>query len=88
MNAEQTLEESKQNKQNESKGEICINFHCDNNRHTLTYSENGIGMPKELDFRNTKTFGLQIVNSLTQQIYGSIELGRSKGTEFKIIFEL
>lgn len=53
----------------------------------LIIGDNGIGLPKEFDFRNTKTLGLDLVNSLTDQIDGAIELDRSKGTEFKITFE-
>jgi two-component sensor histidine kinase len=69
------------------KGEICINFSPVNNKYELVYSDNGVGLPEDLDFRNTKSLGLQLVNSLTQQIGGVIELDRSKGTEFKITFD-
>lgn len=59
----------------------------DNNKLTLTISDNGVGFPKDLDFRNTKTLGLQLVVTLTNQLDGTIELGGSGGrTTFNITF--
>ncbi|HEY9708707.1 MAG TPA: histidine kinase dimerization/phosphoacceptor domain -containing protein, partial [Oculatellaceae cyanobacterium] len=52
----------------------------------LTIRDNGVGFPEDLDFRNTKSLGLQLVCRLTKQIGGSIELNRSHGTEFRIVF--
>jgi len=52
----------------------------------LVVRDNGDGLPKDLDFRNTETLGLQLVNTLTDQIGGSIELGSSAGTEVKVTF--
>jgi len=53
----------------------------------LTVSDNGIGFPKDLDFRNTESLGLQLVTVLVNQIGGTIELNRDSGTEFKITFK-
>ena len=41
---------------------------------TLVVSDNGVGMPKNLDFRNTTSLGLQLVCTLTEQLQGTIEL--------------
>ncbi|MGR3310052.1 MAG: sensor histidine kinase, partial [Candidatus Brocadiales bacterium] len=49
-------------------------------------SDNGIGMPEDLDFRNTKTLGLHLVNILVKQLDGEINLNKNKGTEFQIKF--
>ena len=54
----------------------------------LVFSDNGIGLPKDTDFKNPNTLGLELVNILTQQLEGTIELDRSKGTEFRIVFEV
>lgn len=70
------------------KGEIIIDFHQDNDTYRLIVSDNGVGLPKELDFRNTKTLGLQLVNMLVQQLKGTIELDRTLGTKFIITFPL
>lgn len=53
---------------------------------TLVIADNGKGIPEELDFRNTDSLGLQLVNILVEQIEGSIELKRDSGTEFQITF--
>jgi two-component sensor histidine kinase len=52
----------------------------------MIISDNGIGLPKDLDFRHTSSLGLQLVCRLTKQLNGTIELDRSQGTKFKIVF--
>jgi two-component sensor histidine kinase len=49
-------------------------------------SDNGVGFPEDLDFRDTGSLGLQLVNTLVEQLEGTIELDRSGGTEFEITF--
>ncbi|MDO8869679.1 MAG: PAS domain S-box protein [Methanobacteriaceae archaeon] len=68
-------------------GEITIGFHKNNDEFILSVKDNGIGFPEGLDFRQTKSLGLQLVNSLTEQIDGEIELNKTNGTCFKIIFK-
>jgi PAS domain S-box-containing protein len=53
----------------------------------LIISDNGVGMPKYLDFRNTESLGLHLVNTLVEQLNGKINLNRGKGTEFQIKFK-
>ncbi|EKQ55265.1 MAG: PAS domain S-box [Methanobacterium sp. Maddingley MBC34] len=71
----------------EGEGEINIIFHKKGDEFTLIIGDNGVGLPADLDFRNTETLGLQLVNNLTAQIDGAIELERSHGTRFKITFK-
>ncbi len=52
----------------------------------LTVADNGIGFPENIDFRNTASLGLQLVNVLTGQIHGTIELLKEEGTTFRITF--
>ena len=59
----------------------------DENVFELTVSDNGMGLPRGLDFRNTESLGLQLVNILTEQLHGEIEIDRASGTEFKITFK-
>jgi PAS domain S-box-containing protein len=68
-------------------GEILIELRSDNdNKFTLIVSDNGVGFPKDLDFRNSETMGLQLVITLVKQLKGTIKLDRSAGTTFKISF--
>jgi len=59
---------------------------CRKNKNTFTLmiSDNGRGIPEELDFRCADSLGLQLVNILVEQIEGNIELNNSTGTEFRI----
>ena len=51
----------------------------------MTVSDDGIGIPEDVDFKNTKTLGLQLVTTLAEnQLQGNMELDRSKGTELRI----
>jgi two-component sensor histidine kinase len=53
----------------------------------LTVADNGIGIPADLDVRETKTLGLRLITILAEeQLQGKIELDRTKGTEFRIRF--
>jgi two-component sensor histidine kinase len=70
----------------ERKGEIYISLKANDGVFKLTISDSGIGFPEDLDFRNTESLGLKLVNSLTHQIDGNIELERNQGTKFKITF--
>lgn len=54
---------------------------------TLVYSDNGGCFTEEVDFKNSKTLGLQLVNALVEQINGTIELERGNETKYTIRFE-
>lgn len=69
-------------------GEIRIElFRAEGDKNCLVVSDNGVGFPENLDFRNTETLGMQIIAMLVDQLDGRIELGRQEGTSFKIMFE-
>ena len=53
---------------------------------TLSVSDNGVGIPKNLDIEDLDSLGLQLVTSLVDQLDGELELKRNKGTEFTIRF--
>ncbi|MFH1673562.1 MAG: histidine kinase dimerization/phosphoacceptor domain -containing protein [Pseudomonadota bacterium] len=72
----------------DGKGEVKITLHStDENEMELTVSDDGVGVPKDLDFRNTESLGLKLVNILTNQIRGRLDLERSKGSKFYIRFK-
>ena len=71
------------------KGEICIKLYSDKKGTiSLVVSNDGIGFPKDIDFRKASSLGLQMVNDLTRQIDGTIELDRNGGTSFKVEFSV
>jgi PAS domain S-box-containing protein len=52
----------------------------------LIISDNGRGLPDDLDIETTETLGLKMVTILVNQLKGTLELDRTNGTEFRIIF--
>ncbi len=68
-------------------GEIIVSLKAaDLDNFVLTIGDNGVGMPESIDYRNTTSLGLQLVNTLIEQINGSLELNINKGTTFIIKF--
>lgn len=60
------------------------NSYCHCGFFTLIVEDSGIGFPESIDFGNTRSLGLQLVNILVDQIGGNIELEKGSGTRFKI----
>ncbi|HWQ48555.1 MAG TPA: PocR ligand-binding domain-containing protein [Methanosarcina sp.] len=52
----------------------------------LTVSDNGIGIPEDFNLENSSSLGLQLVETLIDQLGGEVELKRDSGTEFVIRF--
>ncbi len=72
------------------KGEIVIRLlPVDNGEVELIVSDNGLGIPENIDWRNTKTLGLNLIKMLTEdQLDGTLNLDRVNGTHFTIRFKL
>lgn len=69
------------------KGEIIIELNKNSEGiYIISLSDNGIGFPKNIDYRNTKSLGLQLVNTLVGQIDGNIILENNTGTKYTITF--
>ena len=67
-------------------GRIYVDLHSENGQLTLIAGDDGVGFAEDVDFRNTESLGLQLVNTLVDQIDGTIELNGKEGTEFRITF--
>jgi two-component sensor histidine kinase len=68
-------------------GEIHVSMnHTDSNDLNLRISDNGIGFPETLFWRNTDSLGLQLVRNLTDQLNGSIKCHLEQGAQFDIRF--
>jgi PAS domain S-box-containing protein len=70
-------------------GEVAVEFHRKTGpigQYSLAILDNGVGFPKDLDFRKAKSLGLQIVTDLVSQLPGQIRLDRRGGTKFTITF--
>jgi PAS domain S-box-containing protein len=51
------------------------------------YRDNGTGMPAGFDWRATESLGLRLVNSLVDQLNGTIDLEAGEGTNFTIVLQ-
>lgn len=67
--------------------EITIRMHLRGEDLVLMIGDNGVGLPKHIDYRNTESLGLQLVVTLTDQLNGMIDLDTKKGTTYTIIFK-
>jgi len=72
------------------KGKVCLNLKSENNSIYLQVTDNGAGIPPGVDYNNTNTLGLQLVNTLIDQLDGEINFKseKDKGTEVLIKFKM
>ncbi len=67
--------------------EIRISLRKMEDNYILQVSDNGVGLPPDLDWKYPNSVGLQLVNLwATHQMNGKITLSRTNETEFTIIF--
>lgn len=70
------------------KGNIEIVMKEQNPRNfTLEVKDDGIGFPKDIDFRNTISLGLQLIITLAEQLDGTINKQNTNGTRFILKFK-
>ena len=67
-------------------GEITISFRQVDGQYTMIFKDDGVGLPEELDISRPSSLGLTIVNALTGQLGGTIDLRRNGGAEVRITF--
>ncbi len=73
----------------ERKGKIEISLLVTNeNKFELTVSDDGAGIPQDLDIRNVESMGLHLVRLLAEkQLDGKMEIDRKEGTRFHFKFK-
>jgi len=70
-----------------SGGEITVEWHpAGDHAFQMVVKDDGVGIPEDMDIQNPKSFGLQIVTMLVNQLEGNMEVQRKGGTIFKIVF--
>jgi len=67
------------------KGEVAISVKKEEHTITILFRDNGIGIPAEMDWRDTPSLGLRLVNTLVDQMNGTVELDRTSGTLFTMV---
>ncbi len=59
----------------------------ENPEYNIIVSDDGIGIPENFDIRKTSSLGMELIFTLVEhQLQGTLELDRTNGTEFRIIF--
>ena len=67
------------------KGMIEISAGLTNSEHfSISYRDNGVGLPPDFDIETATSLGLQLISSLTDQLGGELEISSEQGTEFKL----
>ena len=69
------------------KGKITFKLASNKDLIELIITDNGIGIPEDIDIENSQTLGLQLVQNLVNQLEGKLELNVNHGTKFKITFK-
>jgi PAS domain S-box-containing protein len=71
-------------------GIISFNLRCENNFVFLELKDNGVGFATGIDFENSHSLGLQLVNTLIEQIEGELKFKSKKdiGTEVLVTFKM
>lgn len=71
----------------EDEGNINVKLYKNKTGYTLSVEDNGVGFPEDVDLENLDSLGFQLINSLTNQIDGKINLNTTNGTSFSIDFK-
>ena len=75
---------------NQQTGTISINLKSENNVVFLDLKDDGAGFSAGVDFENSHSLGLQLVNTLIEQIEGNVKFKskENEGTEILISFKI
>jgi two-component sensor histidine kinase len=69
------------------RGTITVEMRVINDmRFQLTVCDDGVGFPNEVNFYKTASLGLQLVNSLTRQLGGTVGFHKQPGSKITICF--
>lgn len=74
---------------NKKKGSIQVDFKFlkrGKHKFQLTVKDNGVGIPSKVSIDSPETLGLQLVQTLVEQLEGDLKVNHKKGTEFIIQF--
>jgi two-component sensor histidine kinase len=69
-------------------GRIHIDFEERDGRFSLQVSDDGVGLPDDVDLATPTSLGLALVRMLVEQLQGSLEIASEGGTEFNIVFPI
>ncbi len=65
-------------------GEVKVAVYSDKEKYLISVKDTGAGLDENFALQKTSSFGLKLVNTLAEQMKGSVEIIRNGGTEFKV----
>lgn len=72
---------------NKDIGIITISFLKKNNVYKFIYADNGLGLQKDAEYNNSKTFGNRLIKSLAQEMNATFEIKNGKGVTYIFNFK-
>ncbi len=72
----------------DAEGEITVALRREGEQYLLRIEDNGVGLPRDIDLKKVESLGLQLVETLSTQIGGTIDITSvpGRGTAFTIMF--
>jgi two-component sensor histidine kinase len=72
----------------DSEGIVHIKFSKNEDKEfLLEVADNGVGLPPDFTLKKTGSLGMRLINSLTEQIKGEIDINSEQGTQIRIKFQ-
>lgn len=72
----------------DKKGIISIVFICSETHFCLKISDNGIGLPAEIQTEDFESLGIQLINALSDQLSAELKILRGKGLGYELLFRM
>ena len=70
----------------ENHGKFDVHFYKKQKLHYLVITDNGVGLPDNLDTLDKKHIGINLMKLITGQLGGKFEISSDSGTHIKVIF--
>ncbi len=72
---------------NNRRGEVAVSLHRrDSKTAEMVVQDNGVGLPKGMNLKQTGTLGMALVSDLVEQISGTLIVASTSGTTITIVF--
>jgi PAS domain S-box-containing protein len=71
---------------NRARGQVRVQMSAEDGRYRLQVSDDGVGLPPDVDLQEPGSFGLQLVKMLVDQLHGTMSVDSGEGTCFRIQF--
>lgn len=67
-------------------GKISVKISTKDSLNMISVKDNGKGLPKKFDVKNSSSLGMNLVLSLTSQLNGQLTFENSQGSKFELVF--